>query len=78
MKKGDLARRLARESRMSEGAAADQLDRVVNDLLQRVRRGEHASLPGLGTFRPGRNREFKFDSETKPKNAGAKSKKAAE
>jgi Bacterial DNA-binding protein len=61
MKKEQLARQLAKESGITPGAAADQVDRIVSDILQRVRRGQSASLPGLGTFRSGRNQEFEFD-----------------
>jgi hypothetical protein len=53
MTKKDLAERLARQARLSKAAAADQLDRVVHDILVRLRRGKPASLPGLGTFIPG-------------------------
>lgn len=74
MKKEQLARRLARESHVSAAAAADQLDRIVSDLLTRVRRGQAASLPGLGTFQPGSEKEFQFDREA-PKTGGAISKK---
>jgi len=74
MKKEQLARRLARESHVSPAAAADQLDRIVSDLLARVRRGQEASLPGLGTFQSGNEKEFQFDREA-PKTGGAGSKK---
>lgn len=56
-----MARRLAKESHITTGAAADQVDRILNDLLKRVRQGQSASLPGLGTFRSGRDQDFKFD-----------------
>jgi len=72
MRKEHLARRLAKESRISTGAAADQVDRVVTDLLQRVRKGKSVSLPGLGTFQAGRNRDFQFDQD---RESGEKSKK---
>jgi nucleoid DNA-binding protein len=61
MKKAQLAQRLAKESRITTAAAADQLDRMVSDILQRVRSGQTAALPGLGTFRPGHNPEFQFE-----------------
>ena len=63
MKKEQVARRLAKESRMTEGAAADQVDRILSDLHRRMRKGQSASLPGLGTFRSGRNQDFKFDPD---------------
>jgi hypothetical protein len=61
MKKEQLARRLARESGITPAAAADQLDLILNDILRRVRRGQSASLPGLGTFWPGPKPEFYFE-----------------
>jgi nucleoid DNA-binding protein len=66
MKKEQLARRLAKKSRMTEGAAADQVDRILSDLQKVMRNGHSASLPGLGTFRSGRKQDFPFDPP-KPK-----------
>jgi nucleoid DNA-binding protein len=65
MKKEQVARKLAKESRMTAGAAADQVDRILSDLQKRVRKGKSASLPGLGTFRSGRRQDFQFDKESK-------------
>lgn len=50
MKKPDIARRLARCSRVTPAEAADRLDRMVSQILETVRTGKDASLPGLGTF----------------------------
>jgi len=61
MRKKQLAQQLAKESRITAGAAADQVDRVVNDILQRMRKGESAALPGLGTFHPGAGDSFQFE-----------------
>jgi nucleoid DNA-binding protein len=65
MKKEQVARKLAKGSRMTAGAAADQVDRILSDLQKRVRKGKSASLPGLGTFRSGRKQDFQFDKEPK-------------
>jgi len=51
---------------MTAGAAADQVDRILSDLHKRMRQGQSASLPGLGTFRSGRQQDFQFDPP-KPK-----------
>jgi nucleoid DNA-binding protein len=67
MKKEQLARRLAKESHISAGAAADQVDRILNNLLRRVRKGQSASLPGLGTFRPARDQDLQFEREKSKK-----------
>jgi nucleoid DNA-binding protein len=61
MKKKELARLLAKQSHITRAAAADQIDRVLHNILKRVRRGQSASLPGLGTFRPDRKSGFQFD-----------------
>ena len=62
MKREQIARQLAKESRISTAAAADQLDRIVSDILKRLRKGKPASIPGLGTFRAGAPSDFKFES----------------
>jgi hypothetical protein len=66
MKKEQLARRLARESGITRAAAADQLDWILSDILKRVRRGQSASLPGLGTFCPGPKPAFYFEEGLPP------------
>jgi nucleoid DNA-binding protein len=76
MKKEQLARRLAKESRITTAAAADQLDRVLHDILKRVRSGQSASFPGLGTFRPDRKSGFQFDLTRPPRTERGSPKKA--
>ena len=67
MKKEQLAKRLAKESHITTGAAADQVDRILRDILLRIRKGQSASLPGLGTFRSGLRDDFQFEgSPAKP------------
>jgi len=53
MKQKDFTKRYAEGTRLSPAEAADQVDRVVNDLLRRLRTGQSASLPGLGAIKPG-------------------------
>jgi nucleoid DNA-binding protein len=68
MKKADLTKRLAKETRLSRAAAADQLDRVVHELVTRLRKGQKANLPGLGSFDPLHDAEFGFEvSPKKPR-----------
>ena len=64
MTKRELARRLAEQAHLSQAAAADQLDRVVHRILKNLRKGEPASLPGLGTFTPGRKPVFQFEKRS--------------
>lgn len=63
MKKTDLTARLARQTRVSKAVAADELDRIVHDILRRLRRGKSAVLPGLGEFKPGEMPAFEFEPQ---------------
>jgi nucleoid DNA-binding protein len=68
MDKGELASKLARQTRQSKAAAADEVDRVVSQILATLRRGERVRMPGLGTFVPGEQPGFEFESgEDTPK-----------
>jgi nucleoid DNA-binding protein len=51
MRKKDLARKLSIATGVSRGEAADQVDRLVNELLQKLRDGQTAKLDGIGLFR---------------------------
>jgi nucleoid DNA-binding protein len=68
MNKGELAKRLARQTHRSKAAAADELDRVVHQILTSLRRGEKARLPGLGTFVPGAQPGFEFEADERARN----------
>jgi nucleoid DNA-binding protein len=50
MRKNDLAREVARKTGVTRAEAADQVDRIVNTILQKLRSGETAKLPGFGQF----------------------------
>ena len=63
MKKPEIAKRLARQSGVSSAEAADQLDRVVHQILSKLRRGQAVPLPGLGRFTPGPGGAFQFEKE---------------
>jgi len=63
MKKPEIARRIARQSGVSEAEAADRLDRVVHKILIDLRSGKSASLPGLGRFHTGADGKVKFEPE---------------
>jgi nucleoid DNA-binding protein len=52
MEKIDFTKKFAQRTRSTSAVAADQVDRVVNDLLRRLRAGKTASLPGLGPLLP--------------------------
>ena len=63
MKKSDLARAVAKRHGVKTGDAADQLDRIVNQIIRTLRAGHPAHLPGLGTINPGK--EWTFQQEKK-------------
>lgn len=60
MKNTDLAQQIARETGISQGAAADQLDEVVTSILKSLKKGRSADLPGLGRFRRDINGGLRF------------------
>ena len=66
MNKADLATKLAKQTHLSEAEAADQLDRVVHEIILNLRKGKPARLPGLGSFRPGEKWKFRFDADIRP------------
>jgi nucleoid DNA-binding protein len=53
MKRDELARQIARQTRTSPAEAADRLDRVIHDLIQKMKKGKRTALPGLGELAPG-------------------------
>jgi nucleoid DNA-binding protein len=48
MKQEELARTLARRSRVSKAAARDQVDELVRQILKSLREGRPVDLPGMG------------------------------
>lgn len=63
MKKPELAKGLAEASGITEAEAADRLDRIIRDILAKLRRGEAAPLPGLGRFTSGGDGRVTFRRE---------------
>ena len=63
MKKPEIAKRLVRQLGESQGEAADRLDRVVHQIVAKLRRGEEAPLPGLGKFKVGADGRVNFERE---------------
>lgn len=49
----------------SEPEAADDLARVVETILKRLRKGEVVALPGLGRLVPGPKPTFHLEKRTK-------------
>jgi nucleoid DNA-binding protein len=69
MRKQEIAKQLARQSGVTQGEAADRLDRVVHDILERLREGKPADFPGMGHFHSGANGKIDFQRHRRPRNA---------
>jgi nucleoid DNA-binding protein len=63
MKKSELAQKAARKHSIEPGAAADSMDRLVNEIICALRRGKEAHLPGLGKLIPGKYWAFRQESD---------------
>jgi nucleoid DNA-binding protein len=63
MKKSEIAKRMARQAGVTEGEAADRVDRVVRQVLSRLRKGQDTELPGLGRFTHGPDGRLAFERE---------------
>jgi nucleoid DNA-binding protein len=66
MKKPEIARGMARRAGITAGEAADRLDRVVSQILARLKKGKDAALPGLGRFTHGPDGRLSFERERRP------------
>ena len=63
MKNPDIAKSIARHSRVSEAEAADRLDRWIHQILSNLRKGRETSLPGLGKLSRGPDGRLAFKPE---------------
>lgn len=63
MKKPDIAKQLARQSRVSHAEAADRLDVMIQKMVADLRKGREVTLPGLGTLRHGPDGQISFERE---------------
>ena len=52
--------RLAGMAKVTPEEAADHVDRLVHDILIKLRKGENAVVPGIGVFKPGPTPRFEF------------------
>ncbi|MDP8988830.1 MAG: HU family DNA-binding protein [Acidobacteriota bacterium] len=48
MKREELARKLARQNKLSSAQARDQVDEAVRKILKALRQGRPVELPGVG------------------------------
>ena len=51
-------RQVAKKSSMSQAEAADAVDRLVHDLVCKLRKGEQSCLPGVGMLEPTRTTQI--------------------
>jgi nucleoid DNA-binding protein len=63
MKKPQIARRIARSAGLSAAEAADRLDLIVNEIVDKLRHGKEAEIPGLGRFHPASDGRIRFIQE---------------
>lgn len=61
MTRHDLTDLLAQRSRIKKSKAAEEVGRMVHEILRTLRNGKSAPLPGLGRFEPGPTPTFKFE-----------------
>jgi nucleoid DNA-binding protein len=61
MKRETLITMLSRGG-LPRPAAADQLDRMVHQIVSRLKEGKPVNLPGLGRFNPGPRPSFEFEA----------------
>ena len=43
---------------MTQAEAADQIDRYIHDVLQKLRKGQRVPVPGVGVITPGRDSQL--------------------
>jgi nucleoid DNA-binding protein len=66
-----LARKIAKRSSLSPAAAADEIDKVVHSVIRKLRRGESATVPGVGTLQPGAYAQILSNKEPNAKGKSA-------
>lgn len=61
---------MARRAGVSRAEAADRLDRVVHEIVLRLKRGQDAGLPGLGVLRQSPQGKLRIEplGKTPPEN----------
>lgn len=54
MRMDELIKQLAAASEITPAKAADEIDKLIYQILKKLRQGQTARIPGLGEFLPGR------------------------
>lgn len=65
MRKPDIAKQLARRSRVTQAEAADRLDLILHKILFDLKKGREPALPGLGKFKNEPNGQVAFEPEAR-------------
>jgi nucleoid DNA-binding protein len=65
MRKPEIAKQLARRSRLTQGEAADRLDVIIQTIVSDLRKGREPVLPGLGKFKHGADGQVTFEAEAR-------------
>lgn len=52
VKRKQIARVLARQQRLAEPAARDQVDELVHKMLKKLKKGQPVQIPGVGRLMP--------------------------
>jgi nucleoid DNA-binding protein len=63
MKKPEIAKQLARRSRVSQAEAADRLDCLLHSIVSDLRSGKESVFPGLGKFKKDADGRVAFEKE---------------
>jgi nucleoid DNA-binding protein len=51
MKREEIAKTLARETGLTHSAARNEVDELVHQILQKLRKGQQVKLPGVGKLK---------------------------
>jgi nucleoid DNA-binding protein len=54
MKRAQLAERLARQTGLTRSDARNEVDKLVQKILEKLRQGESVKLPGVGKLKTGK------------------------
>jgi nucleoid DNA-binding protein len=48
MKRDEIAKKLARKTGLTDSAARNEVDNLVHNILNKLRKGQQVKLPGVG------------------------------
>lgn len=59
----EIARGMARRAGVTQAEGAEQLDRLVHQILTNLRKGKSAALPGMGRFTRDARGRIRFEPQ---------------